>query len=328
MRSTLVAAALIAPLFATAQAGVIAVGFDYEAALRAGTQTLTVSPDFPAGGILQIDNGGSPEAQNSYAAATGFGLSNPLDFASGASAAGNALVSVTNNVRIELTNDTGAAAQGSLNSLIYGGGVGVALANFAAADCIFARVAECGSFLGAPATDTGQVASLFFQATLDGAQLFSGRISVDSVNGAVATFDGVTLNNFGLASGNSQFFNWTDTLLDDVDLGVFAVGETKLLEFNVSILAGTTRGVDSDSCTSLTCAIAQAGFGDPRGGSGGVITYSSPPDQTPFSLVALSFAPANVIPVPPALALFPLGIAILGAARRRAVTAKRTDRSL
>jgi hypothetical protein len=219
-------------------------------------------------------------------------------------------------VRVELTNDSGTAAQGNLNSLIYGGGVGIALANFAAADCIFARIAECGSFLGAPANDTGQVASLFFQATLDGAQLFSGTISVDSVNGAVATFDGVTLNNFSLASGNSQFFSWTDTLLDDVDLGLFEVGETKVLEFNVSIFTGSIRGVDSDACTSLTCAVAQAGFGDPRGGGGGgVITYSLPPGgSAPFTLLSLSLTP---VPVPPALALFPLGLAAFAAARRR-----------
>lgn len=321
MRSPVFAAALIAPMLASAQAGLITVGFDYDASLRAGTRTQTVTPGFPSGGLLQIDNDDRPEAQNSYAAATGFGDANPLDFASGASAAGDAVVTVSNNVRVELTNDSGAAAQGTLNSLIYGGGVGVALANFAAADCVFARIAECGSFLGAPATDTGQVASLFFQATLDGAQLFSGTISVDSINGAVATFDGVTLNNFGLASGNSQFFSWTDTLLDDVDLGIFEIGETKVLEFNISILTGSTRGVDSDACSSLTCAVAQAGFGDPRGSGGGVITYSSAPDQTPFSLFSLQLAPAPVVPVPPALVLFPLGLAALGAARRRGVRA-------
>ena len=317
MRSLLIASVFAGSMAASAQAGVVVLGFDYDATLRAGSTTQTITPDFPAGGIRQITNSAFPEAQNSYAAATGFGVSNPLDFASGASAAGDAVVTVTNNVRVELTNDTGVVAMASLDSLIYGGGVGLALANFGAPDCVFANIAECGSFTGAP-TDTGQAASLFFEALLDGVRLFTGTISVDPANGAVAVFDGVTLANFGLAAGNDSFFSWTDTLLDDVDLGLFAIGETKLLEFNVSIFAGSLRGVDSDACTALECAVAQAGFGDPRGSGGGVITYSSAPASTPFSLFALSFTPANVIPVPPALALFPLGIAALGAARRRA----------
>ncbi len=321
MRTAILAAAGLIAATTTAEAGVVVLGFDYDATLRAGSNTQTINPGFPAGGIQEINNAASPEARNSYAAATGFGDSNPLDFASGASAAGNAVVTVTNNVRVELTNDSGAVASATLDSLIYGGGVGMSLADFGAPDCVFAQIAQCGTFTGAPG-DTGQVASLFFEAVLDGVRLFTGTISVDPSNGAVAVFDGVTLANFGLAAGNSKFFSWTDTFLDDVSLGVFEIGESKFLEFNVSILAGSFRGVDSDACTALECAVAQAGFGDPRGGgSGGVITYSSAPASTPFSLFAFSFAPANVVPLPPALALFPLGLAALGAARRRSVKA-------
>ena len=318
MRTAILAAAGLFGATTAAEAGVVVLGFDYDATLRAGSVTQTVNPDFPSGGIQQINNATFPEARNSYAAATGFGVSNPLDFASGASAAGDAFVTVTNNVQVELTNDSGVRATASLDSLIYGGGVGLALADFGAADCVFANIAQCGTYTGAP-TDTGQVASLFFEALLDGVRLFTGTISVDPANGAVAVFDGVTLANFGLAAGNSSFFSWTDTFLDDVSLGVFEIGETKLLEFNVSLLAGSFRGVDSDACTALECAVAQAGFGDPRGGTGGIITYSSSPGTSPLlGLVALSLVPANVIPVPPALALFPLGLAVLGAARQRA----------
>lgn len=317
MRAAILAATGLIAATTSAEASVVVLGFGYDATLRAGSVTQTVNPDFPTGGIQQINNATFPEARNSYAAATGFGLSNPLDFASGASAAGDAVVTVTNNVQVELTNDSGVRAMASLDSLIYGGGVGLALADFAAPDCVFANIAQCGTFSGAP-SDTGQVASLFFEALLDGVQLFTGTISVDPTNGAVAVFDGVTLANFGLAAGNSSFFSWTDTLLDDVSLGVFEIGETKLLEFNVSLLAGSFRGVDSDACTALECAVAQAGFGDPRGSGGGVITYLSAPLSTPFSLFSLALAPAPVIPVPPALALFPLGLAALGAARRRA----------
>jgi hypothetical protein len=317
MRVAILAATGLIAATASAEAGVVVLGFDYDATLRAGANTQTVSPGFPSGGIQQINNAAMPEARNSYAVATGFGVSNPLDFASGASAAGDAVVTVTNTVQVELINDSGVRAAASLDSLIYGGGVGLALADFSAPDCVFAQIAQCGTFSGAP-TDTGQVASLFFEALLDGVRLFTGTISVDPTNGAVAVFDGVTLANFGLAAGNASFFSWTDTFLDDVSLGVFEIGETKLLEFNVSLLAGSFRGVDSDACTALECAVAQAGFGDPRGGGGGVITYSSAPLSTPFSLFSLALAPAPVIPVPPALALFPLGLAALGAARRRA----------
>lgn len=322
MRSAIAAAAFIAPLLASAQASVVVLGFDYQATYRAGANQQTIGPNFPAGGLQQIDNGGKPEAINSYAAVTGFGVSSPLDFASGASAAGDAFSTVTNNVRVALTNDSGVVARASLDSLVYGGGVGVALANFGAPDCVFARIAECGTFTGA-AGDTGQIASLFFEALLDGVALFTGTISVDPMNGAVAVFDGVTLANFGLAAGNPNFFTWTDTLLDDVDLGIFAIGETKTLEFNISILAGSLRGADSDACRMLTCAVAQAGFGDPRGSGGGVITYSSAPASTPFSLFSLRLAPADPdpIPLPPALALFPLGLAALAMRRRRAVKA-------
>lgn len=318
MRTAIFAAAGLIAATTAAEAGVVVLGFDYDATLRAGSNTQTINPDFPSGGLQQINNGGSPEARNSYAAATGYGASNPLDFASGASAAGNAVVTVTNNVRVELTNDSGVMATASLDSLIYGGGVGLALADFSAPDCVFAQIAQCGAFSGAP-SDTGQVANLFFEAVLDGVRLFTGTISVDPTNGAVAVFDGVTLANFGLAAGNPSFFSWTDTFLDDVSLGTFGIGETKLLEFNTSIFVGSLRGVDSDACTTLECAVAQAGFGDPRGGSGGgVITYSSAPASTPFSLFSLRLAPAPVVPVPPALALFPLGLAALASARRRA----------
>lgn len=316
MRAVFLAAAGLMAATTGAEAGVVVLGFDYQATYRAGTNTQSIGPIFPAGGLQQINNAAAPEARNSYAAVTGFGLANPLDFAAGASTAGDASATVTNNVRVELTNDSGVVAMANLDSLIYGGGVGISLADFGAPDCVFAQIAECGSFTGAPG-DTGQVASLFFEALLDGVRLFSGTISVDPTNGAVAVFDGVTLANFGLAAGNDKFFSWTDTLLDDVSLGVFEIGETKLLEFNTSIFTGSLRGVDSDACTSLECAVAQAGFGDPRGGGGGVITYSSAPASTPFALFTLALAPAPVIPVPPALALFPLGLAALGAARRR-----------
>ncbi len=322
MLKTIIAGSVFAFVASAAAHASVVTTFSYDADLRAGAVLGAVNPDFPAGGLFQVTNSRSPEDGGSaFAAATGYGLANPLDFSSGASAAGNAVVSVTNRVLVTLTNDSGVASNASLDSLIYGGGVGVALANFAAADCVFGNIAQCGSFLGAPG-DTGQFATLVFEATLDGVRLFSGDVSVLANGTTSSSFDGVALTGFGLASGNSTFFSWQDTLLSDVSLGSFAVGQSKDLEFNISILVGTARGADADICSatpSLGCSIAQAGFGDPRGGGGGVITYSSPPASTPFPLFNIQFAAIdpNPIPLPPALALFPLGLAAIAGARRR-----------
>jgi hypothetical protein len=307
---TVIFAAVLAAASTVAEAGVIVAGFDYNAALRAGSQTAAVN-DYVAGGVFQISTA------NAFAAVTGYGDDNPVDFASGAAAAGNALVTLTNNVRIDLVNDSGVDARGSLSSLIYGGGVGAALANFGSADCTFADITACGSFLGGP-RQLEQVAALQFAATLDGVTLFSGLITVDPTNGPQASFVNLALTDFGLAAGNSSFFTWSDTLLENIDVGVFSAGQSKSLEFNVALLVGSLFGVDSTACTLTFCSIAQAGFGDPPGGAGGgVITYRSAPAAA-FSFLDLTFEPTDdVIPVPPALALFPLGLAALGAARAR-----------
>lgn len=312
MRVAILSAA-IAIVATTAEAAVIVTGFDYTAEMRAGSATATVN-DFPSPGVFQLSN---PSTLSSYAAVTGYGNASPVDFASGAAAAGNALVSLTNNVRIDLVNDTGVAGRGLLSSLIYGGGVGSALANFGAANCVFADITNCGTFLGGP-DGLRQVSALSFAATLDGATLFSGLITVDPTNGPQSSFVGLALENFGLAAGNSSFLTWTETLLENIDLGIFGAGETKLLEFNVAILVGSFLGSDSDNCTPTSCSIAQAGFGDPPGGAGGgIITYRSAPTSA-FSFLSLTFEPADeVVPVPPALALFPLGLAAFFGARRR-----------
>ena len=309
MRIAIFAAAMAAASTG-AEAGVVVAGFDYGAALRAGTQTAAVT-DYVAGGVFQINTA------NAFAAVTGYGDADPVDFASGAAAAGNAVVSLTNNVRIDLVNDSGVNARGSLSSLIYGGGVGSALANFGAANCSFADITNCGSFLGGP-DRLNQVSALQFAATLDGVTLFSGLITVDPTNSPQSSFVNLALANFGLADGNSSFLTWTDTLLEGIDVGLFSAGQTKSLEFNVALLVGSFFGVDSDTCTRTSCSIAQAGFGDPPGGGGGgVITYRSAPASA-FSFLDLTFEPTDdVIPVPPALALFPLGLAAIGAARAR-----------
>lgn len=303
-------AAAIAAASTAAEAGVVLAGFDYGAALRAGTQTAAVD-DFVAGGVFQISTA------NAFAAVTGYGDADPVDFASGAAAAGNALVSLISNVRIDLVNDSSGNARGSLSSLIYAGGVGAALANFGAANCTFADITNCGTFLGGP-SDLDQVAALQFAATLDGVTLFSALITVDPTNGPQASFVNLALTDFGLADGNASFFRWSDTLLENIDIGLFSAGQTKSLEFNVALLVGSLFGVDSNTCGLTFCSIAQAGFGDPPGGGGGgVITYRSAPDSA-FSFLSLTFEPTDdVIPLPPALALFPLGIAALFGARRR-----------
>lgn len=305
--------AAMAAAATTAEAAVIFSGSDFDAEMRAGSVTATVG-ELPSPGFFQLS---SVSTVNSFAAVTGYVNPSPVDFASGAAAAGNAIVSLTNNVRIDLVNDSGAAARGTLSSLIYAGGVGSALANFGAANCVFADITNCGSFLGAP-SEVRQVSALQFAATLDGATLFSGLITVDPTNGAQASFVNLALTDFGFAEGNGSFLRWSDTLLDSIDLGVFSAGQTKSLEFNVAILVGSLMGADSDNCTLTSCSIAQAGFGDPPGGGGGgVITYRSAPASA-FSFLSLSFEPTDdVIPLPPALALFPAGIAVLAGARRR-----------
>ena len=307
---TLIAGALFCALTAPAQASVITT-FSCDASARAGANTLTVGPGFPDGGVEQIGNGvtGAEGDSDSFAAVTGYGIADTVDFASGAAVAGDAEAQVSSRTSVVITNDSPFAMRSSFSSLIYAGGVGVALADFNDDTCVFPDIVTCATFLSGP-DDISQTAELVFEARLDGETLFSGNIMVGP-GGPSAVFDNISLTDFGLVSDNDFFYRWGETSLTDVDLGVFEAGQSKTLEFLISVAVSTTVGAESGRCMfggPEACAVAQAGFGDPDGNGGGILHFLSSPNPGASPVLSVNF---TAVPIPSAFLLFPLGLAAL-----------------
>ncbi|MEZ5921848.1 MAG: hypothetical protein R3C60_10910 [Parvularculaceae bacterium] len=337
MRHAIAAVAGALLLFSTASASVVSI-FSYSGEAAAGQSTATTN-SFPAGGALRVQDTGS------YAAAIGQGTANPFLYAAGAAAAGNSSATSNVLVRLEITNDTGAAANASLSGLIFAGAVGVANPNFSDPACSTTAIDACGVFFdGTPPLNIGESALVEYSATLDGASIFGGSIGVSNA-GMSSSFTGVTLNNFGVNPLNGNLFSWDETTFSDLSLGVFAPNETKTLSFLVSAVVATNGMFGCSPATPFGCPLALAGFGDPPPGNGGVIigggaglraagtaslaastlntTNNTPVNSgtgglviRPFSgnssFLQVSFAPTsppNTIPAPSAVYLFGLGIA-------------------
>lgn len=267
----------------------------------------------PVGGVLRAD-----DPRFNYSVAVGAGTTNPINFAAGAAAAGDKASASSNlTVTIQITNDTGVASTATMGALIYAGGVGIANPNFNSATCTTAAIEACGSFLpGSSSVGAGDMASLSFSAALDGTELYGGAISVDSAAKVANFSSGFGLTGFGVDPINSNLFSWQDTTLSGIDLGVFAVGETKTLTFLVAAKAATSTLLCRVAINS--CPIALAGFGDPPPGNGGVIITSQfAALMAPSFTFAFRPAPPVEVPLPPAALLFGGGLAMLGAARRR-----------
>lgn len=325
-RLAILTAGAIAPMIATAEAGVTVI-YDYSAVITAGSATgdsATIGPDFPAGGVQQVSDFNSSEGNpDAYAAATGFGTgadgTEAVSFAAGAASAGNASSAVTLTARIIYTNDTDTATNVSFNSLIFGGGVGVGLPDFSANNCDIAAISQCQTyFFPDSGASIDQIASLAFSLDLlDGdtpsENFFSGDVTVGP-GGNSANFNDIALTNFGTASDNENYFVWNDTEVNDISIGVVPPGDSRTLEFSISLLTFAPFGFDTMGCDEdqFQCAIAQAGFGDPWSDTGGVVIFASLPDGRNPTFEIL----ASPVPVPPALILFPLGIAALGARKR------------
>ena len=280
--------------------------FEFSGTANAGANSLTVGPGFPAGGVQQIDNAAAFDA-NAYAALVGAGDDNPLTFASGVAAAGEADATMTTRVQVVITNDTGVTMDAVLNSLIFAGGVGVANPDFTATDCLQSNIAQCGTFAAGDLDILlDQSAALEFDVLVDGMQVFGGDIQVDS-SGVTSSFDNIALNNFGPSAGNPDFVTWDETEVN-VNLGSLAAGESLTLEFLVSATAIST-GQSGCTPTTFECRLSLAGFGDPVD-MGGVFLFAiqGNPDDFPIGVDLVD--PAEV-PLPPAAFLFLFGAAAL-----------------
>ncbi len=321
-RLAIISASAIAPMISAADAAVTVV-YDFQSALTAGTNgadSTMVGPDFPDGGAIQIDDFNSSEGNpDAYASATGFGTGDndgePISFAAGATVTGEASSLVSLTALITITNDTGAAADASFNSLIFGGGVGVATAAFAN-NCSLQAIWQCGDYAPGGPDQLQHAAALDFGlSVVDGDSLFDGQVIVGP-GGNSAEFNGIALDDFGLSDSNENFFTWDDTQLTDVSLGTLAAGESITLEFSISLFVLSLFGPDTTDCelTDDACSFATAGFGDPWEDTGGVILFSASPPGVPYSFTA-ELTPSEV-PVPPAALLFPLGVATLAARRK------------
>ncbi len=302
LRSGLAALAS-AVLCATPAAASFIVSFDYSGSATVGgvTSNLTTTTDVnnatryfstptPEGGLIR-----------DRASLINFADTSPFVFAAGAATQGTANGDATLTVKVDITNDTGAATEFVWSGLIFAGGVGFAMPQlFNGSGCTQAAIESCDAYTSTPFTvGSAELASMSFAAALAGVELFSGAMSVVDT-GPSSVFSGIALNNFGAAAGNANFLEWDATNFSR-SLGVFAAGETKTLEFKVIVSAITVRGF----CTSQTdadCLLAMAGFGDPPGGDdGGVIQNGGGSDRS----VAFSFiGPVSDVPIPPAALLF------------------------
>ncbi|MEL7488690.1 MAG: hypothetical protein AAGJ87_15915, partial [Pseudomonadota bacterium] len=105
--------------FCAAQAAAASVTtFDFQASATAGANSIDIGPDFPSGGLAQIDSGPSPLFLDptSYASVVGNGDVDPLTFAAAASAAGDASATIEYLVTVVIENDATFAREVFLKS--------------------------------------------------------------------------------------------------------------------------------------------------------------------------------------------------------------------
>lgn len=303
--ATMVAAGML--VAAPARAATVTT-FDFSGAARAGSQSATFGPAFPAGGVARVS-----DPRFNYAAVVAKGVADPFLFAAGAASAGGASATSNVAVTVAITNDTGAASRGSLSALIFAGGVGIANPDFSNAACTQTAIESCGAFLaGTTPINAGESAALSFEAALDGVTLYGGSVSVDSAAKAASFSPGFALNGFGPDAANANLFTWQETILRGIDLGSFAIGETKTLTFLVSASVAT-RGGFGCRLASFQCPLALAGFGDPPPGNGGVIIGGGGFEAALFSI---AFEPL-VAEVPLPAAAYGFGAGLVGLARLR-----------
>ncbi|NNE41214.1 MAG: hypothetical protein HKN14_09895 [Marinicaulis sp.] len=299
-----VAAAAFAAVSATpALAIVVTPSFSFEGSVQIeGGAVENFGPEYPTGTIRRSDGGDFPD---SFATLTGLGVDDPVDgvtFANGSNAFGEARASSNGKIEVVVKNDLGVAQQITWMGTIFEGGVGIVEANLFSEGCPIAALDQCVSYLAPPSTH-GASASMSFGASLDGASLYSGSLFIDAMTMTDISsnpFSGIELENLRVSPDNPDYF-WWDRTEFSVDLGIFAPGEEKTLEFfvNTSVIASGSDGcyIDFIEGSILICTGAQSGFGDPDS-NGGVImfrslSYTSAPADEQFSAEAIP-APAGI----------------------------------
>ena len=303
IRSLLIAvgALVITPNLASAA---VMTTFEFSGSTTTNGSTTNLGPGFPAGGAFRQDG------SNAHAVSVGQGEDDPFVFSNGAVSAGSASASSEVRVTIEVTNDSAVAQNATWNFLIFAGGIGVTEANLFSSGCNATALDQCDSY-DAPNGDTLASASLLFDVALDGATIFGGDISA-SDSGVTSTFNGIALDGFGLAAGNSNFATWNDTSFT-LDLGELAAGETTTIEFYVlaSVISDSDAPCFFDQIDQVSnCPLAMAGFGDPGGMNGGIIMRS-------FALSSIEESiELEPVPVPGAIWLFATAIGAAAGARR------------
>ncbi|MDZ7629029.1 MAG: hypothetical protein U5J99_11585 [Parvularculaceae bacterium] len=295
--------ALAAIVCAEAQAATVTT-FSFSGSANAGASSTSLT-DFPASGVARVS-----DAPLNYAATVGLGNDDPFIFAVGAAAAGDSDAAASLLVTVEITNDTGVASNATLGALIFAGAVGIANPDFANPLCTQAAIEACGAFLPRSRELNGESASLSFSTLLDGEVLYGGDIAVAGRSRTASFTPGFSLTGFGFDPANSNLFTWSDTLVTGVSLGVFAPGETKILQYAVTATVATVAGFGC-RLVSFGCPLALSGFGDPPPGNGGVVIG---PRTSASNFLSISFTPVDPdpIPLPPAFLLFGAGIAAIG----------------
>ncbi|NOX94260.1 MAG: hypothetical protein GXP04_03945 [Alphaproteobacteria bacterium] len=289
----------------TAQAIIVSPTFTYTGQTNVEGTITNVGPDFPAGGTLR-SNG-----SESNAVIAGSGANSPeFIFNNDAISVGEASGLSSTRIVVEITNDETNAQLITWNGLIFAGGTGIIQPFLFNNDCPQNFLDACSIFLAPPASHQA-TAAMEFGAKFEGVDLFDGSIFVDDTT-QTANFNNIALNNLRLAPTNDQYYWWDDTNFT-IDLGIFAPGETKTLEFFV---AATVSSFGNGGCqfnaqqAFIDCVGAQAGFGDPDsqggigqgGGGGGLFLFSTslPPE----------------VPVPGAVWLFITGLGALAGHRK------------
>jgi hypothetical protein len=304
------AVSLVWTAAAPASAAVV-ISYDFSGTANAGGNIQSTN-NFPVSdNALRVS--GSPDIDTGlvtdFASLVGFGNNDPIRFLSGAASVGQSTATTTLRVTVDITNDNLFAADFSWNAVIFSGGVGIAQPDFTSPGCSLDEVDACDAFSspGPSALNSNDSASLMFAASLDGAELFSGDISVDST-GPASTFNGIALDGFGLAAQNSNFFSWDETVFSQ-SLGTFAPGETRTLEFLVTATVSSDSLFRCNIQQPQTCLFSLAGFGDPpSGGGGGTTMGGGGGSRTMF----FSFNPTpSEVPIPGAIWLFATGLGAL-----------------